>query len=392
METRVRTLAIVLPVRHEFALAIRNAVVAAVEEDREWRLVELPYHEDGRPPARTGLEALDGVIAWVGAEAEWLVRLASCGVPVVNCGGGFRDVPGISVMGTDGSSGLALALEHFVSLGLSEVALFAPVSHADRVDRTLEALRGRAESCSIKLRKIDWDGPHPADDATVLMDEASIRDFGNQLGEFPGPIGVFCEDDYLAALFVAAAIAAGRQVPREFAVLGAGNAPVSRLSRPTLSTIQMPGGKVGKAAFEEIKARVAGAPPSRAVFAVEQLLVRESTGGATSDPLAERIHRHIEQHGHRGLTVGELQMIAGCSTRTLRRRYRALFGEEPSAAIRRVRLEEIMRRLRVGRESLSEISAACGFTSLAAFNNFCRRHLGVSPTDVRKGGEGRKDD
>lgn len=391
VESPHRTLAIVLPPLHEFGRSIRKAVIEAVEKDGGWQLVELPFHEE-QPPAQAGLESLDGLISWIGPGTEWLPRLAASGVPVVSCGSGYDDAEGVSELGTDIASILDLAVEHFASLGLAEVAFFGHwCDYAKTRDQWAESLQQKFRPHSIRLRTLRWEGPHPADDATVLMEERHIAELGQRFRELPTPIGVFCEDDYLAWLFANAVTAAERSVPRDFAVLGTGDMLVGRFSKPSISTIAMPGDKVGKAAFEEIKARVGGAAPSSYRLKADQLIVRESTGGALRDLATERVYRHIERHALRGLTVSELQAIAGCSTKALRRRYREAFGEEPSAHIRRLRLNEAAHLLRSRPDSLREISMRCGFTSQAAFNNYFRRHFGLSPSDFRNRSESTAD-
>ena len=256
VESPHRTLAIVLPPLHEFGRSIRKAVIEAVEKDGGWQLVELPFHEE-QPPAQAGLESLDGLISWIGPGTEWLPRLAASGVPVVSCGSGYDDAEGVSELGTDIASILDLAVEHFASLGLAEVAFFGHwCDYAKTRDQWAESLQQKFRPHSIRLRTLRWEGPHPADDATVLMEERHIAELGQRFRELPTPIGVFCEDDYLAWLFANAVTAAERSVPRDFAVLGTGDMLVGRFSKPSISTIAMPGDKVGKAAFEEIKARV----------------------------------------------------------------------------------------------------------------------------------------
>ncbi len=84
------------------------------------------------------------------------------------------------------------------------------------------------------------------------------------------------------------------------------------------------------------------------------------------------------------LSVEAVAGEIGLSQSQLTRKIKALTGLTPVELIRNLRLAMARRMLRQTDKPVSEVAAACGFTSHAYFSKCYRDAYGASPTDGRK--------
>jgi AraC-like DNA-binding protein len=122
------------------------------------------------------------------------------------------------------------------------------------------------------------------------------------------------------------------------------------------------------------------------------LSMLELAGATTAitqrEALRERIKQHVaERLGDPALSVDGLALALNCSRRQL---YNA-FSEEPDGVagyILRRRIEACRAALSdraQERRSITDIALAYGFQSMAHFSRVFRAHLGVPPSDYRRG-------
>jgi AraC family transcriptional regulator len=86
------------------------------------------------------------------------------------------------------------------------------------------------------------------------------------------------------------------------------------------------------------------------------------------------------------LSLTAMAAEAGISRFHLLRMFKLAYGETPFKRLTRYRMEEAQRRLRQGRESVTEIAFACGYDNPAHFASAFRRLLGVTPSSYRRAG------
>jgi AraC-like DNA-binding protein len=117
-------------------------------------------------------------------------------------------------------------------------------------------------------------------------------------------------------------------------------------------------------------------------------LAGQATAQTQREALRERIKQHVTAHlGEPGLSVESIAQALNCSRRHL---YNA-FAEEPDGVagyILRRRLEACRRSFddhALDRRSITEIAFAFGFSNMAHFSRVFRAHLGVAPSDYRRG-------
>jgi len=117
-------------------------------------------------------------------------------------------------------------------------------------------------------------------------------------------------------------------------------------------------------------------------------LAGQATAQTQREALRERIKQHVAAHlGDPGLSVESIAHALNCSRRHL---YNA-FAEEPDGVagyILRRRLEACRRSFddhALDRRSITEIAFGFGFSNMAHFSRVFRAHLGVAPSDYRRG-------
>ncbi len=382
----MRTLALVLPAMHDYSDAIREGVLRAAEKAGDVQVLALRSSHSGAPPARRGLEALDGVVAWSDRRHRWLPELAGKGVPVVNCGSDWLPSDGIATVAVDMGTVLDLAVAHCVELSIPRLKFFGQIVPDAKLRMgVVAALAGRAAAFGIQTGFIGLSGTSPSESLSRLLAPEKENALRKRLLEEELPLAILCEDDYYARLACNVATAAGIRVSGELAVLGAGNNVVSRLGNPTISTVKLPGVEVGQEAFAIIGDVWAGRglPKEPLRIPATELIVRESTGGKSRDVVMERTRRQIELEALKGLTFQELVPGARISPKILRRRYAEVYGEAPTDHIRRLRMEEAKRCLVETDASMAEIAHRCGFASQASFYNYFMRHEGMAPSGFR---------
>jgi LacI family gluconate utilization system Gnt-I transcriptional repressor len=91
------------------------------------------------------------------------------------------------------------------------------------------------------------------------------------------PDVVVCSSDWLAQGLLVEAMAAGVRVPDELAVVGFGNLAVAAEMRPTITTIDIDGARIGREAVSLLRRRTAGEKiENRHIDVGFRLIVRES--------------------------------------------------------------------------------------------------------------------
>lgn len=123
------------------------------------------------------------------------------------------------------------------------------------INRLLFKERLRGYKASLKKNKIDYNKEYVL--INNLTEQAGIETANHILKMKPLPDAVFITKDICAAVCMKALMNAGIQVPRQIAFAGFNNSLISRLTTPELTTIELPGEKMGEMAaeklFEQIK-------------------------------------------------------------------------------------------------------------------------------------------
>lgn len=88
---------------------------------------------------------------------------------------------------------------------------------------------------------------------------------------------VFCANDLLACGLLQVARQAGRKVPDDLAIVGFGDFDIAAIVQPSLTTVRIPGYRMGLVAAESLMAQVAGGERARRTIDLGFELVRRAT-------------------------------------------------------------------------------------------------------------------
>lgn len=203
-----------------------------------------------------------------------------------------------------------------------------------------------------------------------------------------GPVAVFAAGDQLALQVLEAARAAGRRVPEDLAVLGAGdNELMCSMAYPALSSVRLAAEAAGHEAARLLDRLMAGETPpaTRIEFPPLGVITRRSTDVlAVADPGLADALRFIRAHARQPIGVAQVARAAGLSRSSLERRFRAVFGRAPADEIRRVRLD-LARRLLVETDlPMALVAEQSGFRDSGHLSEVFREMVNVTPTRFRK--------
>jgi LacI family gluconate utilization system Gnt-I transcriptional repressor len=93
----------------------------------------------------------------------------------------------------------------------------------------------------------------------------------------PKPDVIVCGSDLLAQGLIVEAYAAGKRVPQDVAVIGFGNLSIAGEMRPTITSVDLDGARIGREAVAVLRRRAAGEKITNRVIDVGfRLIARES--------------------------------------------------------------------------------------------------------------------
>lgn len=384
-------IAAILPRDMEWSGSLLLGAMDYTRSHRSVELVDVPF--SASTPARLQLGRtlrFDAALIWAIREARWVETLRAKGMPMVSASGDWPAdmVPNVVF---DNAGVVRAAVAHLsrlpvvMLLHLEFMLRGFPINERraglfrQEAERRGLPARSRSLFSSGKLPDdiLDYQRPFSGKVAQRLV---------RLLRELPKPLGVWCGDDTLAIRVCETAEELGLRVPTDVAVLGLGNFRMAELSRPPLSSIPLPGEVLGYRAFEVLHQRIRGQTgfPSLILIAPPEIVVRESTSGATEADSLGRAVRFIAEHACEGITVQEVAAAASLSPQALHKRFLNGIGRPPGEEIRRVRIAAAKRFLQDPRLSIATVSSLCGFNQQSKFSKFFRRETGASPLAWRK--------
>jgi LacI family transcriptional regulator len=168
-----------------------------------------------------------------------------------------------------------IATEHLIQVGCRHIAHIGGSGISTAVGR----LRGYQKALEAHGLPFDQQYVIIREHADEASDDSGYAAM-NQLLETPRPPdGVFCYNDPSAMGAMLAAIEKGIQIPRDLALIGAGNVHYAKFLRVPLSTIDQQSAEIGaraaKLALKLIESKKS--PKPSAVLLGPQLVVRESS-------------------------------------------------------------------------------------------------------------------
>ncbi len=216
------------------------------------------------------VRAVDGVIVFPALDSiEQLTDYGERGLPIVVVDD-FLDAPNVACVSFDLEGGGGLAATHLLESGRQRMGVIsATVSPPRRRHRERGFLRTLAET------RGDYRSPAMArTDPTVKGGEAGLAQL---LAQMPDLDGVFAYNDLVAIGAIRAAVASGRRVPEDIAVVGCDDIEMSTYMTPALTTIRLDRSRLSAEAVAALSDLIdsPGERRETVVLGVE-LVVRES--------------------------------------------------------------------------------------------------------------------
>lgn len=219
----------------------------------------------------------DGVIiSSISFSQEHIRRLIDAQLPVVLLlNRDYSDLPGAGKIGTGLYTGAKECVRHLCELGRRHILYldrFSARSHFSG----MEDLRYRGfveqmhESGLPFSQENIITGCKTAQEVSLAIKKRIERD------GFPAD-AIFGRNDRLACIGMQAVTALGRQIPGDIAVIGFDNSSLSQYTNPTLTTVEMQRGPIGKAAIQMLHQMIEErTTPTRVDFPA-RLIRRQST-------------------------------------------------------------------------------------------------------------------
>src|SRR5262249_41517633 len=143
---------------------------------------------------------------------------------------------------TDDFEGALQAIDHLARTGCKKIAYLAgPEDLSTNFNRQMGYLEGlrRHSLTNGKELIFSWDGDHEhwKESMTSFIEATS-------------PDAIFCFSDYIAYDAFCILESLNIRVPEQVSLIGFAGEPISRISRPRISTVQQPSELVGKRAAE----------------------------------------------------------------------------------------------------------------------------------------------
>ncbi len=222
-------------------------------------------------------QRVDGLIVTSGRYRDRaLLRRVAAEVPTVLA---VRELPGsgIAAVSHDDVSGGAMAAEHLLSLGHTELAQLTGPQDIWSFEGRGQGFRNAVAGSGARCIDIDESVRLPTFHAGQILARALLEE-SSQL-----PTAVFAHNDSIAVGAIATFREHGLQCPGDISVVGYNDVPLTGQLWPPLTTVRLPGRELGRLAAEMIVSGIDGTrtTPEKVMLAPE-LVVRESTAGPTS--------------------------------------------------------------------------------------------------------------
>jgi LacI family transcriptional regulator len=212
----------------------------------------------------------------------------------------------------------------------------------------------------------------------------------NWLMNLKKPCGLFSACDDRAFEILDICKESKIKVPAEIGLIGVNNDPIlCENTQPRLSSIQPDFIQEGRVAAELLERMMSGyhlfVKERLQKVGIRDVIHRESTTPHSKNGrLVQRILAYLNTKATTGIGVEDVAAKFKISRSLLELRFRELQGESVYEAILRIRLNEVKRRLGHSNETISEITAACGWKNPVPLKALFRKRFGISMREYRK--------
>lgn len=323
-----------------------------------------------------------GVVAHL-VDRELADELASIDVPVVNVTSTLRDnrFPLIEVYNDQIGQ---LAAQTLRAKGFDHFGFFGSTWAAFSLSRERSYVAELADrGFEVSVCHEDFLPRRDAEDWNDFQDH--VRDW---VLSIPKPCAVFASNDVLGRHLLAACRMLGIKVPQEMAILACDNDEFEcGLSRPTLSSIALPGRQIGREAAQLLHHLITGgaAPEEPLLFPPVRVVGRESTESTgISDPDVLAFLRWADKGYAEDESIDGICRIIGVGRRTLERKVKSLLGHSVLEELRQRRILAAKELLAETDLSIEAVAQKAGYKTGKRLCAVFAESLNVTPQQYRR--------
>jgi DNA-binding LacI/PurR family transcriptional regulator len=188
--------------------------------------------------------------------------------------GRCADNTGLSYIDLDFEAAIQTAYDYLFDLGHQQIGLLtAPAdTRARGYGPAVRSMQGYQRVCA----SVDWPLPYLEVNRSL---EDTYQATTSLLNAHPAVTAVINVNGATSAAIIRAAQDCGREIPKDFSVIGIATSKIAQLTTPTLTTIDFPTGDVGYRAAQLLIDKLQGTSGgSDQILLAPHLIVRESTG------------------------------------------------------------------------------------------------------------------
>ncbi|MDY0170805.1 MAG: DNA-binding transcriptional regulator [Thermoguttaceae bacterium] len=377
---QVRRIAVLMGLELSFSRAVVRGIREYALQRPGWlfrtgptTMETLPHLKDWQP---------HGIIAGLYHE-EFARRLLRLRKPVVDtgcCVEGLR----VPVVDVDHEAVGCMAAEYFLARGFTRFGYFGIQSaRYSRLREQSFCRRLASEGHAVSICYGDYLQQSRGTSNWRVLD----RQAREWLKELPKPAAVFACNDIPARTLADTCGLLGLNIPGDVALLGVDNDDLEcSLAPPPLSSIAIPGERIGFEAAKLLEAMMEGARRPPSVFLPPlHTVTRQSTDTmAVTDPVVAAALRFIREKAVQGINAESVVLYVGASRRELERKFRRILGCSLLDEVRRTRVEHAKRLLAGTALPMPSVARQSGFSTPQRFALVFRQFEKVSPTAYRR--------
>ncbi len=368
------TIGVLLDADFDYGVGVLDGVRDEARGRPDWRVLPIPYAQEGLLTRLVRAEELQGVIGAFISD-HWIESRFPSALPVVNTANLSQIERVCSVVPDDAAAGRLVA-RHFCELGYLHAGVIS--------ERATCASQIRREGFLRFMREQGVAVSEPSAEGTFRHESG----WQTWLSELRAETAVFCTSDSLARRFWELCRPGSEvSMPPLVAVLaGVGDSLADRvLSGLDLTSVVLPARVIGQKAAARLARLLAGDQTLvRERIAPTDLIVRGSTARFSSaDDVVSRAMGVALRNLSQNLSVAEVARRTGVSRRSLEQRFRSTFGRGPAQEFRARRMELAKRLLTETEMCVADIATRTGSGSVQAFTTLFKKTHGTPPAGFR---------
>lgn len=324
----------------------------------------------------------DGIIAGL-YNKEFAQRVLRFRKPIIDTGCCISNLRA-PVVDVDHDAVGRMAAEHFLEKRFASFGYFGV--RAARYSQLREtSFRNRLQEAGFEVSSFYGDYLYQTSEAARW--KVIDRKTRTWLKKLRKPAAIFACNDIPARLVADTCSALGLCVPNDVAILGVDNDDLEcSLTVPSLSSIAIPGERIGYEAARLLERMMSGQGEQRSVFLPPvRTVTRQSTDTmAISDPMVTAALVYMRQDAARGINVESVALAVGVGRRELERKFRRILGSTLLRELRRIRVERAKELLAGTNLRMPAVAKQSGFSTPQRLAVVFRQFERISPSTYRR--------